>query len=69
MRKATIINMTDDKEHADLILKELKENDGYCPCAIIKNENTKCMCTEFRNMETGTCRCGLYVKSITEIDD
>ena len=24
----------------------VRANDGYCPCAIIKDEDTKCMCKE-----------------------
>ena len=51
-----------DKELVKQIRKELKENDGYCPCRIIKDETTKCMCEEFRNQESGLCHCGLYEK-------
>lgn len=40
------------------------ENDGYCPCAIIKDNTTKCMCDEFRNQATvGYCHCGRFMKS------
>jgi len=52
----------------DEIEKALKENNGYCPCRAIKNENTKCMCKEFREQierqELGKCHCELY--EITE---
>ena len=24
------------------------DNNGYCPCAVVKNEDTKCMCREFK---------------------
>lgn len=41
---------------------KLKENGGYCPCRVEKNEDTKCMCKEFRQQESGVCHCGLYVK-------
>ena len=47
--------------------KALKENDGYCPYKTMKNEDTKCMCKEFReqvadpNFE-GFCHCKLYYK-------
>jgi hypothetical protein len=37
-------------------------NDGYCPCAIEKNEDTRCMCKEFREMDEGECHCGRYKK-------
>lgn len=38
-------------------------NDGYCPCAVFKNMDTKCMCKEFREQkEPGPCHCGRYEK-------
>jgi len=41
----------------------LKANDGYCPCALERNEDTKCMCKEFReSQEEGVCHCGRYRK-------
>lgn len=41
----------------------VKANNGYCPCAVIKNEDTKCMCKEFREQEEpGLCHCGRYGK-------
>ena len=51
-----------DKTHVEEIKKQLKENDNYCPCVLIKTPDTKCMCKEFREMEKGTCHCGLYIK-------
>lgn len=56
------IRLNPDKEYADNVRAALKENDGYCPCSITKNEDTKCMCKEFREMESGVCHCGLYIK-------
>ena len=49
----------------DLVLeirKALILNDGYCPCKLYQNEDTKCMCKEFREQEEGQCHCGLYIK-------
>lgn len=45
-------------------IRELvKKNDGYCPCAVAKTPDTKCMCKEFRDKNTpGLCHCGLYEK-------
>ena len=44
----------------------IKDNDGYCVCVVSKNEDTKCMCKEFREQQTsGTCHCGLYKKTIS----
>lgn len=38
-------------------------NDGYCPCAVLKNEDTKCMCKEFKETEVpGECHCGRFLK-------
>lgn len=44
------------------IKQKLKENNGYCPCSLIKSEDTKCMCKEFRETDDGMCHCGLYIK-------
>ena len=52
-----------DKELVDEIKRQLALNGGYCPCMVQKNEDTKCMCKEFRDMTEGTCRCGLYIKT------
>jgi hypothetical protein len=42
-------------------------NDGYCPCAIQKIPDTKCMCKEFREQESeGPCHCGRYMKVVDE---
>ena len=49
------------------IRQAIKDNDGYCVCAIEKTPDTKCMCKEFREQEkSGLCHCGLYEKIITE---
>ena len=38
-------------------------NDGYCPCAVFKTPDTKCICKEFREQEEpGLCHCGRYGK-------
>jgi ferredoxin-thioredoxin reductase catalytic subunit len=44
------------------VKRKLKEYGGYCPCSIIRNEDTKCMCKEFREQKSGMCHCGLYIK-------
>jgi ferredoxin-thioredoxin reductase catalytic subunit len=56
------VKVCDDKELVAEIRKQLKENDGYCPCRIEHTEENKCMCKEFREQESGECHCGLYVK-------
>lgn len=56
------IYLNSDGEYVKEIRQKLKENDGYCPCRLVKTEDTKCMCKEFREQEEGICHCGLYVK-------
>ena len=57
------IKVSDNKELVKEIRQKLKDNNGYCPCRLIKNEDTKCMCKEFLEQEElGECHCGLYVK-------
>ena len=56
------------KPNPDLdIFKQITEkiisNGGYCCCAIVKNEDTKCICKEFREkQEEGECHCGRFIK-------
>lgn len=61
--KDYIIEKNPDKELFDEISVAIKDNDNYCCCAIVKEEDTKCMCKGFREFEgTGFCHCGRYVK-------
>lgn len=43
-------------------IQAMIDNEGYCPCMIKKNENTKCSCLAFRNKENGKCHCGIFTK-------
>lgn len=55
--------ITVDASVSDLV----KANDGYCPCAIEKTPDTKCICKEFREQEeAGPCHCGRYEKVMDE---
>lgn len=56
------IRVSDDTKLVAEIRQKLKENNNYCPCRIEKTDDTKCMCKEFREQESGECHCGLYVK-------
>lgn len=59
-----------NKEEPELvkeILEQIKNNGGYCPCKILHNTDTKCMCKEFKDIlnssepfADNTCACGLY---------
>ena len=41
----------------------VRQNNGYCPCAVIQNEDTKCPCKDFREQkEPGLCHCGRFEK-------
>ena len=61
------IKLNEDKESVEKIKEGLKQKGGYCPCRLEKNDDTKCMCKEFReqikdpNFE-GYCHCMLYYK-------
>lgn len=58
-----IIKRNPNAEEVQYIQKKIHENDGYCPCKLIKNVDTKCMCKDFRMKdEEGYCDCGLYYK-------
>lgn len=57
------IEITPDKEKAEKIRAAIAKNGGYCPCQLIKNERTKCICLNFLEGEDGWCHCGLYKKS------
>lgn len=57
------IKVSEDTVLVNNIRNLLKENGGYCPCSVLKSEDTKCMCKEFREQQTpGPCHCGLYEK-------
>jgi len=61
-----MIKLNEDDVLVSNIRAALRENDGYCPCMLIKTPDTKCMCKEFRDMTEGVCHCGLYVKTRQE---
>ena len=56
------ITYNQDKQIVDKILDVLDKNNGYCPCKLEKNNDTKCMCKEFKEQKEGYCHCGLYIK-------
>ena len=58
-----MIKLNGNKEIVKEIRQALINNDGYCPCVLDKTDATKCICSSFRNQESGECHCGLYVKS------
>lgn len=59
------IILNPNQEEVERIRKKLKENDGYCPCRLVRRPEYKCMCEEFINQkEPGFCHCGLYCKNV-----
>lgn len=57
------VKQNPNKEEYEAITQAVKENNGYCPCSLIQDENTKCMCKEFREQtEEGYCHCGRFYK-------
>lgn len=56
------IRVNSDKKLVSEIRRKLKENDGYCPCSLVKDEDHKCICKDFIEQESGLCHCGLYEK-------
>lgn len=63
-RKTMKIRLNPDKETVEAVRSALKETGGYCPCALTKTDNTKCMCKDFREQIAkgiaGKCHCELY---------
>jgi len=53
------LNPQKTKEEIKIIQQKVRENKGFCPCMLIKNESTKCICENFKT--TRECICGLYV--------
>ena len=57
------IVVSEDKERVKEIREGLQQTGGYCPCELIQDETTKCLCLAFREQETeGYCHCRLYKK-------
>ena len=49
------------------ILELVEASDGYCPCAIEHNPDTKCICKKFwEQREPGECHCGRFAKVYAE---
>ena len=56
------IEQVSNKQQVALVRQKIKQNDGYCPCKLIKDDTTKCMCKSFLTGPVGECQCGLYIK-------
>ena len=61
------IKLNPDKEVVKMVKDGIAALGGYCPCRLERNEDTKCMCKEFRDQISdenfeGYCHCMLYYK-------
>ena len=70
MAKYKIV-LGDDKALVAEVNRQLQETRGYCPCALVWTDDTKCICSAFKeslaNEEECECNCGKY--KIIKIDD
>lgn len=62
------IRLNENEEIVKTVKEGLKRTGGYCPCRLQRTEDTKCMCTEFKQQIAdpdfeGYCHCMLYYKS------
>ncbi len=62
------ISYNPDENIVKVIKDGLEKKGGYCPCRLEMNEDTKCMCKEFRDQIKdpdfeGFCHCLLYYKA------
>lgn len=62
------VTLNKDIEIVKQIREGLKRTGGYCPCRLQQNDETKCICKEFREQIAdpefeGYCHCKLYYKA------
>ena len=59
------ITINPDKNFVKKMRSAIAENGGYCPCSVMQNEDTRCICKEFFEQDRdGPCQCGLYYKKV-----
>lgn len=61
------IKLNPDQDLVNGLKHKMKQNGGYCPCRLRRDDDTKCMCKEFREQIAdpefeGYCHCMLYYK-------
>lgn len=61
------VRLNEDTAVVEKVKAGLREKNGYCPCVLQMNEDTKCMCRDFREKINdpdfeGYCHCMLYYK-------
>ena len=70
MAKYKIV-LNDDIELVAEVNRQLQETKGYCPCALYRAPEYKCICKAFKdslaNGEETECNCGKY--KIIKVED
>ena len=70
MAKYKIV-LGDDKSLVAEVNRQLQETRGYCPCSLVWDDSTKCVCQAFREAlakgEEIECHCGKY--KIIKVED
>ena len=63
MAKYKIV-LNDDLPLVAEVNRQLQETKGYCPCSLVWDESSKCICSAFREAlargEETECACGKY---------
>jgi len=55
-----------DEQMYQRVTEKVFQNEGYCPCALLKTPDTLCMCQEFREQKhSGLCHCERFIKTIS----
>lgn len=54
--------LNDKNPNLNHLLDEIKKNDGYCLYKEEKCQDNKCPCRQFREGESGVCKCGIFIK-------
>ena len=61
------VRYNDDADYREKLLAALEKRGGYCPCRLVKSEDNRCICREFREQIAepgfqGFCHCKLFYK-------
>ena len=63
----TGVKLNPNSKVVERLLEVMKNNGGYCPCRILRTEENRCICEEFKQQIAdpgfeGFCHCKLYYK-------
>ena len=61
------VRLNENTAVTEKLLAVMETNGGYCPCRILRIEENRCVCEEFRKQIAdpefkGYCHCKLYYK-------